>query len=106
MVLREAPTSSAYVDDTMVHSQSFREHISHLQNTLELYPHAKMQNPSSVKQTIIGTLLMSFLKWLLLCMISRKGMPHGDGGCPRKEFSAFTCSVNFKFGMPCVPSMG
>ena len=35
--LREAPSSVAYVDDTLVFSQSFEDHVRHLRQTLELY---------------------------------------------------------------------
>ena len=41
--LREAPSSMAFVDDTLVYSQNFDDHISHLRHTLELYRQAKMQ---------------------------------------------------------------
>ena len=41
--LREAPSSVAYVDDTLVFSQSFEDHVRHLRQTLELYRQAKMQ---------------------------------------------------------------
>ena len=41
--LREATSNVAYVDDTLVFSQSFEDHVSHLRQTLELYRQAKMQ---------------------------------------------------------------
>ena len=153
MVLRKAPTSLAYVDDTLVYSQSFREHISHLQNTLELYRQAKMQLRkekcifevqevefvghliSSNRQRPISSLIQRIrdhaspttlreLKPFLgltnyyrdfiekfsemaspLYDLTQGNAPWRWGGCSRKEFSAFTYSVNFRFGMPSVPSM-
>ena len=51
MVLREAPTSLAYVDDTLVYSQSFREHIStfriHLNYIAKLKCNSEKKNASS-----------------------------------------------------------
>ena len=42
VALREATSSVAYVDDTLVFSQSIEDHVRHLRQTLELYRQAKM----------------------------------------------------------------
>ena len=43
VALRGSTSSVAYVDDTLVFSQSFEDLVRHLRQTLELYRQAKMQ---------------------------------------------------------------
>ena len=42
-VLRDVQSSLAYIDDTIVYSSDFQDHLTHLRNTLECYRQANMQ---------------------------------------------------------------
>ena len=42
-VVRDSTSSQAYVDDTLVYSNNFTDHLRHLRQTFELYRRVKMQ---------------------------------------------------------------
>ena len=66
-VLKNAPHSLPYIDDTLIFSISFKDHLEHLREVLNCYREANLQLSRVIINAILDTLKYNF--WDILCRV-------------------------------------